>query len=285
MPRKVIEGVKSLIRSRQSNLDHLMLSWFGGEPLAAFPVIQEISTASIEYFGKSRLDGTITTNGYLLSKDKALELLSFGVRLFHISLDGLEQNHNETRRLANGGPTFDRIWENLLALKSIEQDFTLNLRVHYSARNFDLVGALVHRLNESFADDPRVKVYFTSINQLGGANDKLFPRLTTEEKKKIEADLNQDLHPSLRRPSNANFGSHYVCYAALGNSLGIRSDGSIVKCTVALDSPANNIGFLREDGTLSVVQERFRKWIGSTLSGDFKQASCPAKAVLTQATT
>jgi uncharacterized protein len=45
----------------------------------------------------------------------------------------------------------------------------------------------------------------------------------------------------------------HVCYAARPNSLLIRADSSVGKCTVLLNDERNKIGTLQADGTVSMI--------------------------------
>ena len=81
-------------------------------------------------------------------------------------------------------------------------------------------------------------------------------------------------------PANNFKGEGYVCYACKGNSLVIRADGSIQKCTVALYDKRNTIGRLNDDGTLSINQEKYRSWLQPLFQGTDSDLQCPAKMVL-----
>ena len=59
----------------------------------------------------------IFTNGYLLTEDVVDLLLRCRVTHVHIPLDGVGATNDSTRHLVGGGPTFDRILENLGLLK------------------------------------------------------------------------------------------------------------------------------------------------------------------------
>ena len=52
----------------------------------------------------------------------------------------------------------------------------------------------------------------------------------------------------------------YACYAGNKNSFVITPDLNILKCTVALDDPLNNVGNLDEMGTLH-LNSNFNKWV------------------------
>ncbi|MGO2478489.1 MAG: hypothetical protein ACTH7Q_09025 [Pseudoalteromonas sp.] len=68
---------------------------------------------------------------------------------------------------------------------------------------------------------------------------------------------------------------HYICYAGKPNSLGIRANGNINKCTVALDDDRNNIGKINPDGTLTLNNEKFSTWIKGFTTLDSWQMGCP----------
>jgi uncharacterized protein len=66
-----------------------------------------------------------------------------------------------------------------------------------------------------------------------------------------------------------------VCYASRPNSLVIRADGRVGKCTVALSDPANTIGSLLPDGSLIIDDDRLRPWLRGWASRDWETLGCP----------
>ena len=97
----------------------LTITWFGGEPLMATDVIEALSPRLIEV-AESRgceYQAWIFTNGYLLSEDVVDLLLRCRVMNVHIPLDGVGATNDATRRLVGGGPTYQRIVDNLGLLK------------------------------------------------------------------------------------------------------------------------------------------------------------------------
>jgi uncharacterized protein len=62
-----------------------------------------------------------------------------------------------------------------------------------------------------------------------------------------------------------------VCYAANPRSFVVGSDGTLYKCTVALDKDFNKVGRVREDGRLDIDADRLALW---TTSDDSKDAVC-----------
>ena len=49
----------------------------------------------------------------------------------------------------------------------------------------------------------------------------------------------------------------YICYASKPNSLAIRSNGNLNKCTVALNENINSVGSINKDGTLSINEQNY----------------------------
>lgn len=102
-----------------SRAKKLTVTWFGGEPLLATDVIESLS-ARLMATAKERgcsYDAYVFTNGYLITPEIVALLERCKVSLIHIPLDGLGATNDATRRLVGGGPTFDRIVENLSLLK------------------------------------------------------------------------------------------------------------------------------------------------------------------------
>jgi uncharacterized protein len=187
MESEVVNGVKILLKNRIPHLRDLHMSWFWGEPMAAFDVVEEICS-SIQFMLKSyphvNSSSLMTTNGFFLSKEKWSRLSELGVRNFQISLDGEGEIHNKTRRSAFGTPTFDRIWENLCALKDSSIDAYVILRIHFHPENILFLGSLIEKINSNFSHDSRFQVVFQCIRNLGGENWNLVKHLNpiTEEK-------------------------------------------------------------------------------------------------------
>ena len=97
----------------------LTITWFGGEPLMGADVIESLSPRLISVAEERgcRYKAWIFTNGYLITEDVVDLLLRCRVMNVHIPLDGVGATNDATRRLVGGGPTFQRIIDNLGLLK------------------------------------------------------------------------------------------------------------------------------------------------------------------------
>jgi uncharacterized protein len=247
-------------------------------------VVFEISEAALASArGRSDLDvrGTMTTNGYLLTPATAVRLTEVGVKHFQISLDGWAQGHDETRRRADGKGTFERVWANLLHLRHSALDVKVLLRVHLQPANRESVEKLFDELVENFGDDARFDLFCKAVGNWGGPNAGGFSVLDKQEGRERAAALQERWRTerSARTDSAASSGLPYICYAARPNSLVIRADGSVGKCTVMLSDTRNKIGTLREDGTLELMPGRLHPWLRGFRSLSDTELGCPASGL------
>ncbi len=296
-------AVKRFIRRRLKTLASLQIDWFGGEPLVAFDVIAEIMPEVKRLADeKECLFGShITTNAYLLTPEVATQLLGWGVNSYQITIDGPKPEHDRRRKLhvlsqvspcgteqAAGGPsatpdhscsgggtgTFDRIMGNVTTLLERRQLFNVCLRTNYDLDSLPAIAPFVEQLARLVGDDPRVRVDFCPIwadpesvtvsLPLGNQRQKT---LTSLLKMAHALGLRTNV-PDYLRPGGM------VCYAAKANSLVIRSDGRLNKCTVALDTDYNHVGRLLPDGDIELDIDRFAKWTNSGLEMDVTCQNC-----------
>lgn len=282
MARPVIDGVKALIDHKLGTIRDLTVQWFGGEPLLAVPVIEEISEHILSRIS-TRPDvayrAIMTTNGYLLGPAVYERMVSLGVCHFQVSFDGDEDVHDTTRRTADAsGDGFRRIWENLRSIKRSRSSAEVVLRLHLTAENTRSIQALVERLVCEFGGDDRFWVFFKPVSRLGGPNDASLPILGEEEAERLKCRLAGTAAPRLQVFNERFDRGPYVCYASKANSLAVRADGTIAKCTVALSDESNRVGRLLEDGRIAFDRERLMSWLRGLESLDPGELACPHRA-------
>ena len=301
----VRNGIKNLIEKRCANgLKTLYISWFGGEPLLALDVIEEIQQFQIEMLKKYPdlvpAPSGITTNGYLLTPEVLTKLVGWGVTDYQITLDGSPAHHNKTRLRADGEGTYDQIFKNLIAASKTQLDFRIDIRMHLHSENgADVEDVLTNELIQYFAGDPRFNLHPISIGNYGGAFDKNNIKTTTREfangararildrfklarnKGQVSMQENAPLHANAPIPSNNPEGGADVCYAAAANSFAIRSDGNLVKCTTALTDARNQIGKITESGELDIDSALVKLWMTGFVSGNKGELACPLHKVST----
>lgn len=273
------EAIKKFLKSRLNDLRLLEISWFGGEPLLAKEIIYDISRFIIkEKPAGLKFLANITTNAHQLDFDTFKELINCHISKYQVSLDGDDALHNTSRKLAGGQQTFHRIWENILMMHHTSFDFELIIRVHFTIDNFHLHKSLVEKINTTLAGDKRIKIYFKAIERLGGSNDDLIKQLRHSQKKEIKEQLDSLLLDKEQQFSLDTEDRPYICYASQPNSLLIRADGKLGKCTVALNNDKNNIGHITDQGEL-VINQNLQTWIQGLETLDPQTLACPLSRI------
>jgi uncharacterized protein len=277
--RKTIQGIKTLLDKRCTDLDCLDISWFGGEPLIAKDIVLEISEYAknlAHKYPKLRYSSDMTTNGYLLDYETAKALIDVGVRHYTISINGPREIHDKSRIRADGNSTFERIWTNLIAIRDSSLQIYVRLRIHFTVDTLELLDPLIEEIKKDFLHDSRFAIFFKAIERLGGANDtsiKLFSEVEKEQGVKLLQQKMFSENPA--SPQNHFISDRYICYASKPNSLVIRANGDIAKCTVALYDERNKIATLQPDGTLKLIPGRLAPWVRGIETLDLPTLACP----------
>ena len=279
MAATVVRGIKHLIARRAPTLRKLRLEWFGGEPLLAFDVIEDILTAVqgvTSQHAELALESDMTTNGFLLSRHRLSRLVALGVRRYQVTLDGPRRYHDGVRLRADGGGTFDRIWDNLCAASETKLDFSFLVRLHVNRENRALLPAFIRDYAHTLGGDQRFTLLFRLLACLGGVQDATLPVFDAEGGSRAIADLCRiaESH-GVRHATPQNFEP--ICYAARGNSYVVRADGRLNKCTVALEHRNNQVGHLDADGNMHIDPRLLQQWMRGLFTGDAEMLSCPRR--------
>ena len=276
MPEWVIAAVERLIDRRIPALKLLQLSWFGGEPLAAKDVLLRIARHAFDSAQRHGVafSGGMTTNGSLLNSSLLKALHEVQHCEYQITLDGDQPQHDTTRVKANGAGTFDQIWNNLCAARDFDGDVKVMLRMHVTGQNTDSLLRLLEKCDKELLPSNKFSIHFHRVSNLGGPGGKSVPPLGWGQYKEIL----KKLQPSTALQSSSEVALSEqgdICYAAKPNSLLIRADGRIGKCTVAMNDPRNDVGVLGEDGTLTFNNRRLQLWFEGFADMNAKVLGCP----------
>ena len=281
MAPEIIRGVKRHLTQRAPGLQRLALTWFGGEPLLTLDLVEGVMRHAATLATRHpamQVTSNMTTNGYLLDRDVLDRLLELGVRSFQVSLDGGRAAHDQTRRRADGGATFDRVWGNLVAMRAHPGAFDVVVRVHVHRGNVGEIENFVDQYARDLGGDRRFVLFPKPVSPLGGPNDLTFPFLERTTAEEMARDV---VHRARARGLQAVEAEHLqpICYATRGNSFLVRADGRLGKCTVALDHPANQVGRLYPTGRVEVATEFVLPWMRGLWSGDAGERGCPKRGL------
>jgi uncharacterized protein len=282
MDSRTIEGIKTFLSIRVPELKLLHISWFGGEPLLALDIIEDISIHILGLLDKypgCRFQADITTNAYLLTPPLFEKLCHYKVELYQISFDGQKEQHDKKRVLANGRGTFDRIWENLVNLKSTDREVSFLIRLHLDRINYPHIYPFMEDYRKTFGDDDRFRLFLRPLSRLGGERDESLKTFTEEEGTKVVEDLARYSERNrIQNKTCTDFPK--ICYASKLNSFVIRADGAICKCTVALDRDYNRVGRIRKNGTLKIHKRKLFRWVRGIQSGNERELFCPMENIV-----
>ncbi|MFC6660217.1 radical SAM protein [Deinococcus multiflagellatus] len=169
MTPPVRQAVRSLVAQQAPSLKALKISWFGGEPLIAHQVMVELSEFFTEVAAQHRLKyaAHATTNGSLLTPERAAQYAALGLRDYQITLDGPAHFHDQKRKLLGGGATFETIWRNLTALQAQTLDFRVQLRINLDKENLAIASGFVTTLGEQFGHDRRFQLHVHPVERWG----------------------------------------------------------------------------------------------------------------------
>ena len=276
MEAPVLQGVKNLLTRRAANLEVLRIAWFGGEPLLARDIIEEVHRhvqGLLEEHSQIRFSADITTNAYLLSREVFEDLLKCGVTQYQISFDGPREWHDRKCMLPGGKGTFTRIWDHVTALRDVPGEFKVILRIHVDEDNAEAIPDFITRCRDVFGGDPRFQFFIRALSRLGGSRD--------HQIRALEGGLQDKRIEALRKLASSMGLNEYcsqtpftLCYAVQGNCFVVRADGRINKCTVSLEHPENQMGRLHENGTMTLNRERMLVWMRGLFSGDSEVLRC-----------
>ena len=172
----VCDYVEEMVQDGTEVID---ISWYGGEPLLCFDVVEKLSERIAEICRShgSVLKMHMVTNGYLLSKDIVRRLDELGVTRIQITLDGTAQNHDMTRPLRGGGGTFDRIFRNLSLFD--DSPIAVVIRMNVDNRNqsdYQTVRKMIEEL-----DNPNISLYASPVEDINKDRDNTVSEFMTTD--------------------------------------------------------------------------------------------------------
>ena len=143
------ENLLDFINNRIKHTDRLDITWYGGEPLLAISIIENLSQKIIEICDKNQVafSAGIITNGYLLDEKCCETLKRCKITFVQITLDGTKEIHDKRRILKDGSGSFDQIIENLKGMKNFK--FDIALRVNVDTNNEKAFSDLIECLEKN----------------------------------------------------------------------------------------------------------------------------------------
>lgn len=246
-----------------------MISFFGGEPLLRYDLIKKI----VKYCSQSssrKMKYSITTNISLLDQEKIDFFKEYNFKLL-VSIDGGEETQNQSRKMANEGPTFDSIKKKLPLLASYPIKTRANMVVTENSlsklyNNYKFLKdsgfkeILVSYENEEFvtAQKNKVDIFFKQFDKV--VNDSI-----NSYRSKILINICQ-LDVNIK--SYLNYKDRIAFPDPVCSSVTLDADGSLLPCVGISSNPSEKRLKFNVSNLMSLVSQRNRLFnrVNSTYS-------------------
>lgn len=152
MSDEVIERLVSYVKDYQP-CKKFKVTWYGGEPLLAFDVIKKVSEKLIAIQDKEWVGHSIVTNASLITDEVIQYFKQYKLRSIQISLDGIKEHHDVTRRYKyNKSGSFDVIINNIERLLQNLPNTDVVVRVNIDKNNIDDYGKIAQFFADRFGE-------------------------------------------------------------------------------------------------------------------------------------
>lgn len=269
MTEETMHNILEYIEKKANHLQHLSVTWFGGEPMLEMGRIAKLSKSIISICEKFNIQyhSSIITNGYMLNEENASILKDCHVDIAQITIDGPREIHDQRRPLANGKGTFDTIMKNL---KDVADIIPLAIRINTDNDNQNGIQVIVDFLKEnSLMNKVRLYLGYVLPNNDNYENEKC---LTGEEfshyNLKFYIENNIPLTNWYPTPK-----SNY-CTADHDNAWVIDSDGYLYKCWSDIGIVERRMGSINKADAAPVNFSRLHNFALFDPTLDEKCSSC-----------
>ncbi len=162
MSSEIIESIIEFVEKRGPVLQQADIGWYGGEPLLAMDIIDDITQSMLDLSKEHNFTYTssMISNGYLLTKENVDRLVDLKVSVVQVTLDGPARMHNQKRPLKNGRESFATILDNLVYTAS-KMIVTVRVNIDKSYTDRDII-ELLDELSRAGLQN-KVSLYFGQL--------------------------------------------------------------------------------------------------------------------------
>lgn len=238
---KSTDFVEDIIKFAKSfpYIEHLFVTWYGGEPLLKFDFIESLSIRFKKEF--AQYSANMITNGYLLNENIILKLKNLHINMLQITIDGMQSTHNKRRPHAFNSDSFQTIIKNLDCLFRLYPEVGVALRVNVDKSNSGEYHELYKFLSERY-DNCKINIH------PGWVTDEfsIEPNcdcLTTLERTSFLVEQSMLYNIPVKLFPSSEYGE---CSARHINSFVIGPEGEVYKCWNDIGKLDKNIGNIKD---------------------------------------
>jgi len=236
MTKETADQVVRFIK-KNSQGKKVKLTWFGGEPLCNFKIIDYISSAlkndNVDFISK------MTSNAFLFDKELCMRAKSlWNLTRIQITLDGPEKTYNRVKNYVSDCESpFKRVIRNIDMLSS--NHIRVIIRLNMDNYNYYDLIELIDFLSERYRDNPYVFAYAHLIFENMGFEKTVHTteeRITLGEKYRYIRKLLREKGLTDSHSHISNHITTYRCMADNPSSVQILPDGHLTRCEHEVDS-------------------------------------------------
>jgi uncharacterized protein len=268
------ERILRFIDRRTRGMTSLNIDWYGGEPLLEFESLTEMDRTTQEICARNgcRYQSSVSTNGYLLTPDRADRLAAeTAVKSVRICVDGPPAVHDRYRPLSDGGATFATILDNIAYAVS---RLMVRLRINVDKGNWTSIPELLDLLAARGLAGHNLAL---SVKRIYSA--RLRPRgqvaLSPQEFSEVEPVLKRE---ALARGFEVDSKGEQTCshcVVASPNQFMVDWRGLLYKCSDDF-APADAVGSIDVDGDETIDEARLAPWLRFPALDDAQCRACMA---------
>lgn len=272
MDEAIQKQIIELIKQHSSSIHTLSIVWYGGEPLLAMDVIENMSKEIIKICEEKNITyiGQMISNGFGITEEIAKKLKECNILSMQITLDGPKDTHDKRRFLLGGQGTYDKIISNLDIIKKYIN--RISVRINVDRENEEKVDEVLKEINHINTEN-NILVYLGFVEPTNNCyeNKKCLSRQAFSEAqlkfadKLVKYGFEEDT--PIRYPSLVN----NYCGADAVNSYVIDPKGDLYKCWSDIGMENLRIGSLNDE---TVNANNIFKYLLYDASEDVRCANC-----------
>ena len=222
---------------------NIELTWYGGEPLVAFKNIKSIYYKIVNNTKVNIKRHELVTNGYLLNQEMMDFFHEAHLNEMQITLDGIEEHHNQTRYLKDTKQgTFHIIVDNIRKAVECLPDCNISIRVNVNKNNEKDFFEIYDKFSKEFKKKT-IAIYPGFIREETPDRHSLCYN-------SIESRHIYSLYEKIKDlGGNVNFfprKAHKGCMVNKLNSYIIGPEGEIYKCWNDVSNPKRIVGYINK---------------------------------------
>jgi uncharacterized protein len=254
------EKIYSLISRKANHCDLISVDWYGGEPLLEWDILQRMNTRIYQICQNKGCNyiASMTTNGYLLSKEVIKYFKQYQVKHLQITLDGPPEIHNQMRPTKQGKETFNTIMKNIK--HAIDSNISVILRINVLEKNINSVEKLIDILEKEGLKNRIIFLIKSVVSSAANPCEKeCLPPKEFSKKSIIQyrkaVERGWAIFPNLDLLRTYEF-----CIADSINHFLIDPSGLLYKCGECF-TQEESVGYLKNNGEPELFFEKWALWI------------------------